>query len=203
MSNRSPSANLDVLRSIAVLLVLVDHLTRHFYRDRYGALGTFGVLLFFVHTSLVLMYSMQRSGLRGLPLFRDFYLRRFFSNLPAQLTCGLGSGRTEGPRRQPRTGSWRYSRILGTVVQPAAGSEPDRSAVHYRPALVFADRSTDVSRAPVYISLEETVSGAAGGSLGGLRTARPLSSSCTATGLVLAPAVCAQFPAGDYGVQNS
>lgn len=91
MSNRSPSANLDVLRSIAVLLVLVDHLTRHFYKDRYGALGTFGVLLFFVHTSLVLMYSMQRSGLSGLPLFRDFYLRRFFRIYPLSLLAVLAA----------------------------------------------------------------------------------------------------------------
>jgi peptidoglycan/LPS O-acetylase OafA/YrhL len=82
MPNRGASANLDVLRSMAVLLVLVDHLTRHFHRDRFGVLGTFGVLLFFVHTSLVLMHSMQRSRLSGRALLKDFYVRRFFRIYP-------------------------------------------------------------------------------------------------------------------------
>ena len=89
MPNRAASANLDVLRSMAVLMVLADHLTRHFYKDGFGELGTFGVLLFFVHTSLVLMYSMQRSQLRGLALVRDFYLRRFFRIYPLSVLAVL------------------------------------------------------------------------------------------------------------------
>jgi peptidoglycan/LPS O-acetylase OafA/YrhL len=83
--SRGASSNLDVLRSIAVLMVLFDHLTRHYHYDRYDNIGFFGVLLFFVHTSLVLMYSMQRSGLSGWPLFRDFYIRRFFRIYPLSI----------------------------------------------------------------------------------------------------------------------
>ncbi len=38
------SANLDVLRSIAVLMVLLDHLCRHFHRDRVLGLRRAAVL---------------------------------------------------------------------------------------------------------------------------------------------------------------
>lgn len=64
------SANLDFLRSVAVLLVLSQHLTRRLIGDSTTSsvpttfLGLFGVLIFFVHTSLVLMYSMEHSGRR-------------------------------------------------------------------------------------------------------------------------------------------
>jgi peptidoglycan/LPS O-acetylase OafA/YrhL len=75
------SANLDFLRAVAVLLVLAQHLL---YRWQVGhrmgidipPIGTFGVLLFFVHTCLVLMYSMDRSQLNGFSLVRNFYVRR-------------------------------------------------------------------------------------------------------------------------------
>jgi peptidoglycan/LPS O-acetylase OafA/YrhL len=82
-------ANLDFLRSVAVLLVLADHLTRHYHIDRFNDLGSFGVLLFFVHTSLVLMYSMQRSHLTGGDLLRDFYIRRFFRIYPLSILAIL------------------------------------------------------------------------------------------------------------------
>ena len=65
--SRGPSANLDLLRSIAVLLVLAQHLCRRLNIDQVGWMpttwGVFGVLLFFVHTCLVSMYSLQRSEL--------------------------------------------------------------------------------------------------------------------------------------------
>jgi peptidoglycan/LPS O-acetylase OafA/YrhL len=107
-TSRGASTNLDVLRSMAVLMVLVDHLTRHYHRDRFGDLGIFGVLLFFVHTSLVLMYSMQRSGLTGAALFKDFYIRRLFRIYPLSILAVLtavalhlhadGRGLAIGPR---------------------------------------------------------------------------------------------------------
>jgi peptidoglycan/LPS O-acetylase OafA/YrhL len=86
------SSNLDLLRAIAVLLVLAQHL---FYKLPAGWLpwiagrspGLFGVLLFFVHTSLVLMFSMQRSGLRGAPLLKNFYTRRIFRVYPLALVA--------------------------------------------------------------------------------------------------------------------
>ena len=81
------SPNLDLLRAIAVLLVLAQHLCRRMHIEHIAwaptsSLGLFGVLLFFVHTSLVLMSSMERSGLRGFPLVKDFYLRRIFRIYP-------------------------------------------------------------------------------------------------------------------------
>lgn len=83
--------NLDFLRAVAVLLVLTDHLTRHYHHDRLGDLGFFGVLLFFVHTSLVLTYSMQRSHLSGGDLVKDFYIRRFFRIYPLSILAVLAA----------------------------------------------------------------------------------------------------------------
>jgi peptidoglycan/LPS O-acetylase OafA/YrhL len=57
------SPNLDFLRATAVLLVLPDHVAEQFHGDNIGPvrvrdIGHFGVLLFFVHTSLVLIASV-------------------------------------------------------------------------------------------------------------------------------------------------
>jgi peptidoglycan/LPS O-acetylase OafA/YrhL len=83
-------ANLDFLRSIAVLLVLTQHLCRRMHVEHIAwaptsSLGVFGVLLFFVHTCLVLMSSMERSGLRGISLLKDFYVRRIFRIYPLSI----------------------------------------------------------------------------------------------------------------------
>jgi peptidoglycan/LPS O-acetylase OafA/YrhL len=86
-------SNLDVLRATAVTLVLIAHLCIFFgLADRGGfnprGLGVLGVLFFFVHTSLVLMFSLQRQerkfGRSG--LFRAFILRRIFRIYPLSLT---------------------------------------------------------------------------------------------------------------------
>jgi peptidoglycan/LPS O-acetylase OafA/YrhL len=86
---RSPSSNLDFLRSIAVLLVLAEHICHRLYVDQIGWMSTnwgiFGVLLFFVHTCLVLMYSMQRSELTGWPLLGNFSIRRIFRIYPLSI----------------------------------------------------------------------------------------------------------------------
>jgi peptidoglycan/LPS O-acetylase OafA/YrhL len=87
--SRGASSNLDFLRSAAVLMVLVDHLTHHYHLGRLDDVGLFGVLLFFVHTSLVLMYSMQRSPLTGFALVKDFYIRRFFRIYPLSILAVL------------------------------------------------------------------------------------------------------------------
>jgi peptidoglycan/LPS O-acetylase OafA/YrhL len=89
--NRGTSTNLDFLRSVAVLMVLFDHLTRHYHYDRFGAIGLFGVLLFFVHTSLVLMYSMEKSCQTGFALVKDFYVRRFFRIYPLSILAVLAA----------------------------------------------------------------------------------------------------------------
>jgi peptidoglycan/LPS O-acetylase OafA/YrhL len=53
------------------------------------SLGRFGVLLFFVHTSLVLMHSMERSGMSGRPLVKNFYIRRLFRIYPLSILTVL------------------------------------------------------------------------------------------------------------------
>jgi hypothetical protein len=62
--DRADSGNLDLLRSFAVLCVLVFHLLLFFGHGRVphgaGSLGHWGVLVFFVHTSIVLMASIER-----------------------------------------------------------------------------------------------------------------------------------------------
>jgi len=90
-------ANLDALRAVAVLLVLVDHVlgtisVKHpsFTAHPYDwALGRLGVLLFFVHTSLVLNYSMTRLNLTGWMLVRSFLVRRAFRIYPLSVACVL------------------------------------------------------------------------------------------------------------------
>lgn len=88
------SANLDFLRALAVLLVLAQHLLIRIGAGRWMGfgvppIGTFGVLLFFVHTCLVLMYSMERSGLGGGPLAGNFYIRRLFRIYPLSILAVL------------------------------------------------------------------------------------------------------------------
>jgi peptidoglycan/LPS O-acetylase OafA/YrhL len=94
LSDDGLSANLDLMRAVAVLLVLAQHLLRRFQIYQLGSittscLGRFGVLLFFVHTCLVLMYSMQRSGLDHVNLFRTFYIRRIFRIYPLSILTVL------------------------------------------------------------------------------------------------------------------
>jgi peptidoglycan/LPS O-acetylase OafA/YrhL len=89
MPTRLPERNLDVLRAIAVLCVLGDHVLRIWYRAigpvTVDQIGTFGVFIFFVHTSLVLMPSLERlrlNGFTGAHWIRAFYMRRAFRIYP-------------------------------------------------------------------------------------------------------------------------
>lgn len=80
-----PEHNLDVLRSIAVLAVLAQHLAASLgHRSvSFARLGHAGVLMFFVHTSLVLMASLERDGAPARAGWvRRFYLRRAFRIYP-------------------------------------------------------------------------------------------------------------------------
>lgn len=92
------SANLDILRSLAVSVVLVDHLllTLHFHQglshktfiDEYVFnLSQAGVLAFFVHTSVVLMYSLERMTRNPGRVALRFYVRRFFRIYPLSVFC--------------------------------------------------------------------------------------------------------------------
>ncbi len=77
--------NLDFMRAIAVLLVVVDHTclglrVRHIGSWDAAFLGNLGVFMFFVHTSVVLMWSLERK-----PHTLDFYIRRVFRIYPLGL----------------------------------------------------------------------------------------------------------------------
>jgi len=82
--------NLDLLRATAVLMVVVFHvlLSLGLVGGRLGwlmGLGRWAVLIFFVHTSLVLMFSLERQAATAAPGWRHylaFLLRRCFRLLP-------------------------------------------------------------------------------------------------------------------------
>jgi peptidoglycan/LPS O-acetylase OafA/YrhL len=81
---------LDFLRAVAVLLVLADHLLLILKFDGIAVfrLGRLGVLLFFIHTSYVLMLSLERmyeqseSG-----LWTRFMVRRCFRIYPLSIAA--------------------------------------------------------------------------------------------------------------------
>jgi peptidoglycan/LPS O-acetylase OafA/YrhL len=95
---RDNRPNLDILRSFAVLAVLLDHIILTLeYKFAYidpaylilaHGLGQIGVLAFFVHTSLVLMYSLDRlDPTRREPVAFRFYVRRAFRIYPLSICC--------------------------------------------------------------------------------------------------------------------
>ena len=83
---RELSPNLDLLRAVAVISVFCAHLLRTATQDRgLGSLGRFGVILFFFHTSLVLMASLQRlerTAPTHISLALAFWIRRVFRIYP-------------------------------------------------------------------------------------------------------------------------
>ena len=82
------SPNLDLLRTVAVLCVFVSHLLFVFGVRSFGSLGHVGVILFFVHTSFVLMGSLERLQLDGgsnWQLVTGFWCRRFFRIYPLSI----------------------------------------------------------------------------------------------------------------------
>ena len=81
--------NLDLLRSIAVTLVVIEHTLLAMQIFWIGSwkiawLGVVGVFMFFVHTSLVLMWSLERN-----PYVLGFYLRRIFRIYPLAIVILL------------------------------------------------------------------------------------------------------------------
>jgi len=113
-STPSLSSNLDLLRSVAVLLVLVAHLLVFFGVERGGVIDPFevghlGVLFFFVHTSLVLMMSLERQSehAHGRHLFLGFYLRRFFRIYPLAFLVVLTLALLRVPSASVSEGSFK------------------------------------------------------------------------------------------------
>ena len=86
------SVNLDLLRAIAVMAVFFDHLCSAMHNRSLGSLGRFGVVLFFVHTSFVLMSSLHRldqQNVNAWSLSLAFWIRRFFRIYPLSVLCIL------------------------------------------------------------------------------------------------------------------
>jgi peptidoglycan/LPS O-acetylase OafA/YrhL len=86
------SSNLDLLRSIAVFFVVLSHLLieESFYGNgMYSTqtLGTLGVLIFFVHTCLVLMLSLERQAIKEnqFPKTFPFLVARAFRIYPLSI----------------------------------------------------------------------------------------------------------------------
>jgi peptidoglycan/LPS O-acetylase OafA/YrhL len=93
---KAESPNLDLLRSFAVLFVLIFHVLLYFQHTVFphislASSGHWGVLIFFVHTSLVLMFSLERQNLRapGEPFIGEFFARRIFRIYPLSILIVL------------------------------------------------------------------------------------------------------------------
>lgn len=127
---RRQSTNLDVLRAFAVLLVFVYHIlcmTRTGPAGLNDALARFGVILFFVHTSCVLMGSMESLVANSKAWIRRFYVRRIFRLYPLSivsvlLAVALGAPMTpwDGLGHPPYTVSLLFSNLL-LIQNVAAG----------------------------------------------------------------------------------
>ncbi len=83
----TPRPNLDFIRAIAVCLVVFDHTLLAMKIQFLGVwevewIGLAGVYIFFVHTALVLMWSLERK-----PFVLDFYIRRVFRIYPLAIVA--------------------------------------------------------------------------------------------------------------------
>jgi peptidoglycan/LPS O-acetylase OafA/YrhL len=90
MSSRKIQPNLDLIRATAVMSVFFGHLSVRFWGHTLTSwhFAQMGVLIFFVHTACVLMWSLERSGsMRPVALGVDFYVRRAFRIYPLAIGC--------------------------------------------------------------------------------------------------------------------
>jgi peptidoglycan/LPS O-acetylase OafA/YrhL len=96
--------NLDLLRAVAVLLVLLSHVHSVVTGKQTNLMynfGQLGVALFFVHTSLVLMQSLERQRLTGPTMFKRFYAQRIFRIYPLSIIfvlCIIAFGQEQWSR---------------------------------------------------------------------------------------------------------
>ena len=91
---RGLSTNLDLLRAIAVLCVFGGHTAKYALGVKEDSVWHFdqmGVLIFFVHTALVLMRSLDRMDETSGHLFIAFYVRRAFRIYPLSILCVSGA----------------------------------------------------------------------------------------------------------------
>lgn len=103
--------NLDLVRSIAVISVVVEHTLFSLGILKIGPfpvayLGVMGVMVFFVLTTLVLMWSLERK-----PNTLDFYIRRAFRIYPLALLAIAAVMIFHAP-------------VAGTALQPFHYADP-------------------------------------------------------------------------------
>ena len=104
----TPKPNLDFMRAFAVLLVVVEHTLLALRVMTVGRwqtawIGVVGVFMFFVHTSLVLMWSLERK-----PTMLDFYVRRIFRIYPLALVAIFAALVFHAPVNGDPTHYFRY-----------------------------------------------------------------------------------------------
>jgi peptidoglycan/LPS O-acetylase OafA/YrhL len=105
------SPNLDILRALAVMCVFFSHLYKAYLNaqtDLSSHLGMLGIILFFVHTSLVLMQSLERNGVTERSMLKQFYLHRIFRIYPLSITCVLLAYTLGGP--------WTTGQLLSNLA---------------------------------------------------------------------------------------
>jgi peptidoglycan/LPS O-acetylase OafA/YrhL len=117
------SPNLDALRACAVGFVVLSHLPYFVgWEDTgsYGikALGHLGVAIFFVHTTLVLMMSLERIGHAAGP----FLIRRFFRIFPLSMVVVLLMSMLQWLGGQPIEVAGVISNLL--LLQHVTGHRP-------------------------------------------------------------------------------
>lgn len=124
---QSLSSNLDGIRAIAVTLVVASHAWLQvtggadlpFYDIH--TMGHIGVAIFFVHTTLVLMQSLERHGPAAMP----FYIRRFFRIYPLSIAIVLFMALMLMIANKPIDGGKLVSNLL--LAQNITGHQP---AIH-------------------------------------------------------------------------
>lgn len=132
----SKSSNLDVLRALAVLSVVVQHVWRQFYffhligfspfiNQLVGNLSFTGVMFFFVHTCLVLMMSMERGP--SIRRARCFLIRRAFRIFPlcwTAIVLALATGFTDQAGGNAANLGWRGILANFVLMQNIANKFP-------------------------------------------------------------------------------
>lgn len=109
-------SNLDLLRTVAVTFVVAAHALTAKGIDHWGSfpildIAPFGVYLFFVHTSLVLMWSLERR-----PNTLDFYIRRVFRLYPLAIIAILFAAVTHAPVAEIANGTFRAIPITAYTI---------------------------------------------------------------------------------------
>lgn len=124
-----------------MLSVLVAHVVSVFPRDFPSmdtwAVGRMGVLLFFVHTSLVLMSSLERQQMRT-GWVRSFFIRRAFRIYPLAAVTALATGAfTILPYAVPLDSAGLYDHEPVGVVLANAALVQNVFQVEYSPGVLW------------------------------------------------------------------